>query len=190
MSTFRDALGRDWTIEFDALMLGALRDQHKIDLLDVGGGGYTLIENDEEKLTLTLLVVCREQIEALKLTPQQFARGLSGDAYTRAYQAVVAGAANFFPGKKWSAILSCCKQQRQISDSWAAIRPMLRMLNDPDMPQQMLDSVMLAITAKLGEIVSTDLRSSAVGGSAPGPAATPSSTATDSPASAESPPAA
>lgn len=185
MTTFRDAIGRDWTIEFDALTLGRLRDQYKIDLIDVGAGGYTLIERDEDKLRQALQVLCDEQIDKLKLTDKQFSRGLfGGESAVRAYQAVVAGAADFFPPKKWSAMLSSCKMQRQLDESWASLKPMLRLINDPDMPQAMTDSILMAVTEKFGEIGSTDLRSLAAAASAPGQAATPSSTATDSPDSA------
>jgi hypothetical protein len=187
VSVFKDVMGRQWIVELDGLVMARVRDEAKIDLADLSGNGYLRVETDTPSLVAALQVICRQQIKDKGLDAETFARGIKKDALTESAAAVVDAAADFFPTKIWSAVLSRLETSRQMKSQTMSMSPLLTILDDPGMPERMKDAVMDAI----GELIRTAGANTALGPStekpsAGGPAATLFTPASDSLESAES----
>ena len=189
MPTFKDACDREWTVRFDGVILKELRDAHQINLADIGGASFALLNRDPSALTLALCILCGDQFREAKLTTKQFAAHLYGEALEKAWAAVWEAAKVFFPPRLWSALQLRYSQQIQMLDGWEAIQPMMAMLNKPDMPEGMRDAAMAELAKMMQGVKTSDLQKLAATPSATGPAEIQLTPATDSPATAESAPA-
>lgn len=187
MTTFTDADGRAWRVEFDGLLLDEVEKSTGIDLADLSGGGLARLDEHAPSLIRVLTVLCAEEISAKKLTPKEFAKGIRREAFPAAMKAVLAAAEDFFPKSSWSELQLRLTETRQIAEHWTKLKPLLRKLNEPDVPRAMQDAVMAALAEMIEGI---DLQSLATAAAAGGPEDTPPTSAADSPASAESAPAA
>jgi hypothetical protein len=123
MPTFHDTAGREWSIKFDGLLLRELRDEHKINLADLGGVDYARIEADAAALVESLCCLCGEQIKAAGLTSRQFAAAITGDALDAGLQAIWEAAQQFFPLGKWSVLESNYAQQVEMRQALAMLPP-------------------------------------------------------------------
>lgn len=179
-------MGRSWQVELDGPLMGEVRDQAKVDLADLSGNGYLRIETDAPTLVATLKILCRAAITSVGITPDQFAKSIRKDALTDAAAAVIAAAADFFPTKTWSEMLSRCESARKMRTEFSGLIPMLAMLEEPGVPERLKDAVMAVIgeQLKMAGATSAGAPSLAVA-SAIGSTGMPSTPATGSPASAE-----
>lgn len=182
MTTFADKDGKAWTLELDAFVLGEVREVTKIEEIDEW---LFKLERDEVLLLNTLHAMCIDPPEK-----REFAKLLIGAALDQALEAVRGAAQAFFPPNRWSEIQSRLKERHEAEESYAALRPMLAMLNQPDMPDAMRMAVMEAISEQIEEAARTASATSENGQSASGPDATPSKPALPSRVSAGSSPAA
>lgn len=187
MTKFNDAQGRQWSVEFDGLLLDDVLTNTGIDLADLSGGGLARLDEHAPSLIRVLTLLCAEEIAAKKLTPKEFAQAIRREAIPAAVEAVLGAAQDFFPKNVWSEIRSRLTETKQISEHWVKIKPLLRKLNEPDVPRAVQDAVMAALAEMIEGI---DLQSLAAIAGAGGPADTPRMSAADSPESAESVPAA
>lgn len=178
MPTFT-ALNRDWSIRFDGLLLGELRDATDIDLADVGGESWLKMETDQAALTRAVCFLCREQLTAASMTAKQLADALCGETAEAAYQALWGATKVFFRPKLMSVLESALSQQRTLAE----VRPMLAMMDS--LPSGMREAAMEELTRKLGGSESCKEQPSASG-----QAATLSTLATATPAPAALAPAA
>lgn len=190
MPTFTDDNKREWSIRFDGVLLGDLRDATGIDLADIAGESYVKVETDQVSLTKAICFLCRDQLAAKSLTERQLSEAISGESAQSALDAIWGAAKVFFRPKLWSALQSAFNQRTKAQEQWNQIRPMLAMLNQPDMPEAMREAVMSQVAETMLAMSSTDLRTSADFPSATGPVAAPSKPAIASPESAELSPAA
>jgi hypothetical protein len=190
MPVFKDTAGREWQVRFDGLLLLDLRQAESIDLADVSGQTYARLERDPALLTAALCVLVRDQLAELKLTRQQFAQVLAGEAFEQAFAALWEAAQNFFPPKLRSALASNLAQHREALDQWEQLRPMMAMLDQPDMPAAMKSAVMEAIASQIKGMTAGDLQSLRSQFAASGPAAIPPCAASSSPEPVASAPAA
>ena len=172
MSTFKDSEGREWSIRFDGLILGSLRQQHGINLADLTGADYLTIERDSSVLTVAVAHLVADQLQAAKLTREQFAQALIGQSLDDALAAVWEAAASFFPPAKLSSLQSAFNTLR---GQWEAMGPTMLLLGQPGVPPMMADALARMMLAA----ASSGSASSAAGASATGPAASPSNAATD-----------
>lgn len=174
MSQFKDANNESWQVVFDGLLLDDVFQATDVDLADISAGGLADIEQDAKKLVRVLTVVCGDELKERGISARDFSRRICGEAITRAQVAIVSAAANFFPPKQWSEILSRLDQQRTFNEQWAAMQPLVAKLNQPSMPSAMREAVMSAIaqgidkgmTAQTGTSTSpnsTDTEASATG---------------------------
>lgn len=187
MPTFEDAEGRDWRVEFDGLILDDVLTETGIDLADISSGGLAKINEHVSSLVRVLCVLCRDQFTEKKLTAKEFAKAIRGDAITGAVTAVLGAAAAFFPKSVWSEMESRLADQKKLTEAWTRLQPLLRKLNEPDVPE----AVQTAVVSALAEMMnSSDLQSLLAASSADGPADTLSTSVSDSPESAASAPAA
>ena len=189
MASFTDVMGRSWQVELDGPLMGEVRDIAKVDLADLSGTGYLKIENDAPSLVAALKILCRAQITAANpaVTIEQFARAIRKDTLTKAAEAVIAAAADFFPTSKWSETLSRCESARKMRTDLAPVIPMLSVLDEPGMPSRLKDAVMEAIGEHVRQLGGSSAGAqSLVAASVTGLTEIPSTPATDSPASAGS----
>lgn len=145
MSQFKDANNESWQVVFDGLLLDDVFQATDVDLADISAGGLADIEQDAKKLVRVLTVVCGDELKERGISARDFSRRICGEAITRAQVAIVSAAANFFPPKQWSEILSRLDQQRTFNEQWAAMQPLVAKLNQPSMPSAMREAVMSAI---------------------------------------------
>lgn len=190
MPSFKDINSRVWKIDFDGLLLSDLRTEHKIDLADVTAETYVKLERDDALLTVALCFLCGEQIKDAKLTAKEFAGLLRGQVLADAMAAIWEAAKLFFRPKVWSALQSAYNQRQEAQEKWDTLRPAMAMLNQPDMPEAMKQAVLATITDQMQSMRSTDLQNLVEKQSASGPAATLATSASPSPDSAASTPAA
>ena len=190
MPTFTDDNKREWSIRFDGVLLGELRDATGIDLADVGGESWVKLETDQSSLTKAVCFLCREQLAAKGLTERQLSESLSGESAESALQALWGAAKVFFRPKLLSVLQSAYSQRMEAQEQWNQLRPMLTMLNQPEMPEAMLAAIWEQLTTTMEGMAAIGSQPSSGNPSATGPAPAPSKPATALPASAELSPAA
>ncbi len=158
MPSFKDTSDREWTIRFDGLLLDDLRTERKTNLADISGVDYLRIETDAGALTRAVCFLCAEEIKKAGISEKQFAASFTGEVQESAIEAIWGAAKVFFRPKLWSALQSNCNQQRTAQEQWAEMRPMLAMLNQPDMPQSLKDGIMEALKETMQGMSITDLQ--------------------------------
>ena len=173
MPTFA-ALNRDWSIRFDGLLLGELRDQTGIDLADVMGESWLKIETDQATMTRAVCFLCSEQLGAI--TAKQLAEAICGETAEQVSQALWGAAKVFFRPRLMSALESALEKRRAMAEVLEAMRLL------DSLPEAMREGALMELTAKM----SGALQPSPELPSASGQAATPSMPATDSPVPVES----
>lgn len=141
MGDFIDLTGQKWDVALDGILLGELRERG----IDIVQDGLYFIEEREDVLVKTLLVMCREQRESLTLTERTFAQRIIGEVHDKAIAAVRGAAELFFRPSKWSEIQSRSTKRREIDEQYRELGPMLDLLNRPDMPPAMREAVMSVI---------------------------------------------
>jgi hypothetical protein len=170
MSTFKDAAGQEWTVRFDGLLLGSLRQQHGINLADLTGADYLTIERDSSQLTVAVAHLLQDQLKAARVTREQFAANLVGQALEDALEAVWSAAESFFPPRQLSRLRSAFETLR---GQWEAMGPTLLLLGQPGVPPMMADALAKTMLAA----ASSGSATSAGSGSATGQDASPSNAA-------------
>lgn len=116
MSTFTDALGQEWTIEFDAFLLDRIKKVTEIDLADSAAAGLFAVERDVTALVNVLVVACDDQIRAKRKPATEFQKQIRKDAITRSRGALMEALADFFPESEWSAMQSSLTTRKNQPD--------------------------------------------------------------------------
>lgn len=174
MPSFRDAMGREWLVQFDGITLKELRDAHKIDLSDVVGSIYSQLKRDPALLTVALAFLCADKIKDAKLTAKEFAASIKGTVIDDAFAALWGAAEGFFPPKHLSVLSSRLEEETKMQDGWAQIKPLMGMLSQPEVPSEIREQVWVL----MAKMFPTDLSSLMGGVSATGPEGTPPTAAT------------
>jgi len=177
MSQFKDANNESWQVVFDGLLLDEVFQATDVDLADISAGGLADIEQDAKKLVRVLTVVCGDELKERGIAARDFSRRIYGESITRAQVAIVSAAANFFPPKQWSEILSRLDQQRGFNEQWAAMQPLVSKLNHPSLPSAMKEAVMAAIAQGIDKGMTAPTATST----------SPNSTATEASATGQDP---
>lgn len=150
MSTFKDNNGREWHLEFDAIQLAEIHKVTGVDLADLSGSGLLRLESDCKALVPVLQIMLRDQIQKQGFTGEQFAKAIRKDALLDAPAAILAAAADFFPPKQWSEIVSTCDQSRSLQSHLKVIGPINSLIDSPMIHDQFKGIVLelLAIKAQ------------------------------------------
>ena len=192
MSVFRDVRGNEWQVQLDAFAIEEAKRETGVDLADISAGGWFTIATDASAVGRVLAVLCGDEIRARKMTSRAFARLVRGDAIQRGRQALLAEGADFFPPSEWSEIQSSLMKRKSSKaqtdqlnliglDNATKILPLAEAFMRLDaMTQQQLVEEARA---------STGSPTSGESGYVSGQESIPPTSATGSPASAESPPA-
>ena len=152
-----------------------LRQQHGINLADLSGSDYLRVESDAGCLVTALCHLLAADAKAAKVHRDDLARSLTGECLDSALEALWGAAKVFFPPKRWSALqLNFGQLQAQHQQMGQA----LAMLNQPNMPPFLVETLTTAILQGLAASVSANSKAA---GSATGPDASLPSAASDSP---------
>lgn len=101
MKSFKDGEGREWVLSVNVSSIQHVRDDLKVDLLQVADG--KLIErfmSDPILVGDIAWCLCREQAEGRNITETQFASAMGGDAIEQALTALLEEIIDFFPSRK------------------------------------------------------------------------------------------
>lgn len=190
MASFTDSTGDKWKVAFDAFSLDDARKDTEIDLADIAAGGWATIESNASAVVRVLASLCGEEAKERGLKPREFAQRIRGDAITRAREALRAEGADFFPPSEWSVIRSNLKKRRALQDqkeaatmagSMTEVLPLMEAFSR--LPRD-IQARLIETGGDISSLTSEELESVA------GPTDTPSTSATNSPESAEPVPAA
>jgi hypothetical protein len=106
VSTFKDALGQPWQIEFDGFLLDQIEKEAQVDLADLSAAGLYAVQSDVKALVRVLAVACGEQLKEKRKPAADFQRQIRKDAITRSRAALMVALADFFPESEWSEMQS------------------------------------------------------------------------------------
>lgn len=182
MAKFTDASGRDWSVEFDGLLLDKVQQDTGIDIADLSAGGLFRLDQHAPTLVKVLAVLCGDERKERNLSDREFSKAIKGNVLSASLEAIMRAAQIFFPQSTWSELQSRLTQQKDFNRDWSQVQPLVMRLNAPDMPQAMREAIMAAIAEMMGNIGSPELDNAL---SAGGPAATPPMPVSVSPANAE-----
>lgn len=182
MSVFRDNSGNEWIVRLDAFVLADVKKETGVDLADISAGGWQAIETDAGAVGRVLAVVCRDEMQSIKVDARTFARSIRGEAIESGRKALLDEGADFFPASEWSAIRSNLEKRRQMAglnvvdlETATKILPMAEAFMRLD---KMTQEALIAEA-------STSSPTLPAGGSVSGQDVIQSSVVTDSPGSAE-----
>ncbi len=184
MSTFTDALGHEWRIEFDGFLLDRIEKEASVDLADLSAVGLLAVERDVKALVRVVTVACGEQIKGLRRAVPDFQRNIRKDAITRARKAVMEALADFFPESEWSAMqlsLTTLKNQEKQMGPMNELEKLLPIFTA--LPKEIQDQLFREGIEQAG-----NSPSSTGNESVPDQDTTPPTPADDSPENAESAP--
>ena len=112
MSKFTDALGQEWTLEFDGFLLDRVANEAKVDLADLSATGLLAVESDVKALIRVLAVACDDQLKARTKSAAEFQKQIRKDAITRSRAALMEALADFFPESEWFAMQSSLTKRK------------------------------------------------------------------------------
>lgn len=101
MQQFTDTKGRTWHLSFTLEDRRRIRRELGVDLAEIFGesNAETIgkIFDDYEMLANVLWLLCQGQAEKQQVDAEEFARGLGGDVFADAADALVEAVVDFFP---------------------------------------------------------------------------------------------
>lgn len=117
MATFTDKKGREWLISLDGPTVQEVRSEtcdiatckHRplsqagcggVDLADLTGKTFELLDQDMCLLVNVLWLLCRDQAVSKGVSETDFGRGLAGDSIAEATKALVKACCDFLPPTK------------------------------------------------------------------------------------------
>lgn len=115
MSSFKDGLGRDWTVSITLGTVKRVRDAtgHNLALvLDDKMAGIATLTSDLMEFVNVLWHIVEPQAVAKGVTQEQFLEGILGDSIDAALNAFVDSLADFFPPR----------QRKILSMTWAKVQ--------------------------------------------------------------------
>lgn len=117
MRSFKDTIGRDWTITVTLDSVRRVRADCKFDLSDVTAANFIRLGSDSMLLGDVLWSLIKPQAEQRGLSATQFFEALSGDCLFAATDALTEGVIDFFDSRRGSAL----RRLKQKTDEAAKI---------------------------------------------------------------------
>jgi len=115
MHSFRDAKGRDWTIDINVTSIRYVKARIDVDLLSIVGGDLLgRVAGDPALLCDILYVLCEDQAKAAGISDLDFGRGLAGDALEAASDAFLEDLADFFPRARRGLLKEALAKMREL----------------------------------------------------------------------------
>lgn len=109
MHSFRDNVGRTWTVAINVAAVKRVRGLVNIDLyklIDDGFKPLAALVADPVQLADVLYCLCKDEADAKSVSDEDFGRALAGDAITLAADAFVEELIDFFPDARARASLT------------------------------------------------------------------------------------
>ena len=124
-SSFPDRLGRRWTLDLKYGDFTRLRNSSlQVDLLTLGNSNddaakqlLSRLAGDEVFLVSVIYELLAPQIEARKITPEEFAEGLDGSVIDAALDALIEGIANFSRPQRGQMIRKVWSKMKSLESS-------------------------------------------------------------------------
>jgi len=114
MSTFKDALGREWSFSITVIEVKRLRELIQVDLLDFASEKadqmFNRLATDPVLLVDLMSILLTDQIQQLGLDERGFALGLVGEGLDNAMGALIREVANFSGPHRGKLILAAWNQ--------------------------------------------------------------------------------
>ena len=117
MRTFRDKAGREWAVEATVDSLRRARDLAGFDLGKLDGALLSECAADPVRLVDTLYAVLKPDIEARKISPEEFGCSLGGQPLQDAWEALIEEVADFLPPRRGGPLRRRAQLARQPQDS-------------------------------------------------------------------------
>jgi hypothetical protein len=147
MAQFKDRAGSNWTIAIDAPTIRDIRSECQIDLAALDGKTFEKLADDPVLLVDVLWVLCREQAKTLSITSEQFGRLLVGDAIEAATDAMLAGIADFFPQRKSQLVTAMAAKASEIRGKGLELA--LSRINDPALSASLVNAMQANMDAEI-----------------------------------------
>lgn len=168
MATFK-ANGKDWIVAIDAPTIRRIRDLFDgLDLVGLDGKAYQMMVDDPTLLVDVLWVLCAKQAEGHKMSDEDFGRMLVGESLDHAAKAMKEAILDFSPSQTRALLTALADKNAAIRE--AGMRKAIEKINDPALQERAI----AALEADMDEAIAK--------------AMTRLSSATNTPASAESAP--
>lgn len=122
MRTFRDEQGRSWDLRINVATLRRVRDECKVNLLDVlDGTVQQRLGSDPILLADVLYCLIRPYAEERKISASDFGESLAGDSIEAATTCLMEELADFFPSSRRKFLREALKKAREIDETSASV---------------------------------------------------------------------
>ena len=113
MPKFTDNAGREWRLDLNMWHVKRVRDVTGIRLMDLKKDGVFAALSDPVAVVDVLWVILEKEAGARKLTQEDFAKGLVGDTFEAASDALTDAVVDLFPSPKRKLLEKGIKQVRR-----------------------------------------------------------------------------
>jgi hypothetical protein len=120
MRSFKDALGRTWTISIDIVVRDEIKSLLDIDVFGAIDGSLEQKISDPSVFAKLLYQLCKEQAEKNSIPEPQFCRGIQGDAFQEAWDALYGAIADFSPPRQRLLLLKVMTRVKEEADGMVA----------------------------------------------------------------------
>jgi hypothetical protein len=120
MSSFKDTIGREWSVVCNVGTIKAVRDALQVDLVKLFQDEAGRIFGDPVLLVNVLYVVCKKQADERKLTDEDFGSSLSGDSLEAGASALIDAVILFFPQSRQKILRATVEKSEQINQEMEA----------------------------------------------------------------------
>ena len=132
MKVFKDAAGREWTVEVNVQSIKRVRGLLDVDLLDaVGGDLIERLLGDPVLLCDIVYCLCKPEADERGVSDEEFGRAMAGEAIEAATTALLEELVDFFPPKKRALLRKAMDKLERFQD--AAIELAHKKLDDPEL---------------------------------------------------------
>ena len=132
MKVFKDAAGREWTVEINVQAIKRVRGLIDVDLMDaVGGDLIERLLGDPVLLCDVVYCLCKPEADERGISDEEFGRAMAGDAIESATGALLEELVDFFPPKKRALLRKAMDKLERFQD--AAIELAHKKLDDPEL---------------------------------------------------------
>jgi hypothetical protein len=123
MKSFKDRNGVTWDIDVHPESIERVKARTNVDLLEVflGDGGATNLLGNLLLLVRVLAVLCEQQAESRKVTPEEFGKVMRGDCLEEAGKALMGDIADFFPSGRRAIFQKMISKSADLSEKAAAL---------------------------------------------------------------------
>lgn len=140
MKTFKDNAGRSWEVDVHVTAIERVRAATGIDLLtavDPQAHLFDTLAADPVRLVGVLFTLCEEQAEKRGVAPEDFGRGMAGDALDAACEALEGATIDFFPKLRRTLLQQGTEKMRDQRQK--AFQAAAEFLGSPEFERKMLE---------------------------------------------------